>query len=960
MANEKKIRIFQVAREFNVSNEAVIAHLTSLKYQIRNHMALLTDEMYDAIVKKFGDAIGEVHDEDFDFKRELKEKRAREKAKQLEEEKRYQEKVLASKLIQTTKAAKRKTAKDAGLGDVHIADEDKGIVAAEDKTKELEKPKAAKKEKISPEKEKIKSVSRRPSVGKETVKEEDLTISPDAEEAVSELISPKKKVDHKKEKADAQLQATEPEQEKALEIDQKPSKKPDIEPKPEESVQVKDEVAEVKKEIKRRREAAAKPSEEETLDKIKPKKKLRKKLKAKERLEQSDKIDEEILDKKLKKKKKKRDHVAEPGVEVAQEKFKKKSKKKKKFKISEEEIEESIRQTLSLMEEGGKGRKRHKKIRTVDEDYEDEEQILRVHEYISVAELAAQMDMEPSEVIKKCLEYGILASINHRLDQDTIMTIADEFGYKVEIVPEYGSDKFEEIEDQDEEEQALPRPPVVTIMGHVDHGKTSLLDYIRHSNIIESESGGITQHIGAYEVSVNGRSITFLDTPGHEAFTAMRARGAQATDIVVLIIAADDSVMPQTLEAINHSRAAGVPIIVAINKIDKANANPEMIKKQLAEHDILVEGWGGKYQSVEISAKFGQGVDKLLDSILLEAEMLELRANPDRLARGIVIESELDKGMGIIATVLVQKGTLNIGDPFISGQYSGRVKSLFNDKGDKVKKALPSMPVQVLGFSGLPQAGDTFIVLESERDVKQISFNRQQIRREIEQRKVKHLTLDEISKRIKDGEVKELSIIIKADVDGSTEALGDSLVKLSNNEVAVNIIHKGVGAISESDVLLAMASDAVIIGFHVRPTVQAREIARHEKVDIRLYTVIYDAISDVKDALEGLLEPEFEEKNLSVIEVREIFKVPKVGTVAGCYVVSGKVTRNDKAKLYRDDKLIHEGRIVSLKRFKEDAKEVASGFECGIAFESFDDLKVSDIIETYKIDEIKRKLVIPK
>ncbi|MBN1155300.1 translation initiation factor IF-2 [candidate division KSB1 bacterium] len=946
--------MFQIAREFNVSNEAIISYLTGLKYQIRNHMTLLTDEMYDDVMKKFGDNVGDVHDDEYDFKRELKEKRAREKEKQLEEEKRYQEKVRASMLIQSKTAAQHKSAKAGGVGEVQISDEElksQDAAAEEEKVQKLKK--TTREKEITPAKDKVKSKTRKPSKGE--VQEEDVTISPDAEEAVSELISPKKKVEPTLQE-EKQKEVSEVTPETAAADKKEPKKKTEVDTKPDERSKPRDKVAEVKEEIKRRKEAAALPSDEAKVDKGKPKKKLRKKLKAKERLDQPGQSDEDGSEKKFKKKKKK-DHVQEPAAEVKQEKFKKKGKKKKKFKISEEEVEESIRQTLSLMEDGGKGKKRRKRVKAVDDDYEDEEQILKVHEYISVSEFAAQMDLEPSDVIKKCLEYGILASINHRLDEDTIVTIADEFGYKVEIVPEYGSDKFEE---QDEEEDAVPRPPVVTIMGHVDHGKTSLLDYIRNSNITESEAGGITQHIGAYEVSVNGRSITFLDTPGHEAFTAMRARGAQATDIVVLIIAADDSVMPQTVEAINHSKAAGVPIIVAINKIDKSNANPEMIKKQLAEHDILVEGWGGKYQCIEISAKFGEGVDKLLDSILLEAEMLELKANPDRLARGVVIESELDKGMGIVATVLVQKGTLKIGDPFISGQYSGRVKSLFNDKGDKTRKAAPSMPVQVLGFSGLPQAGDTFIVLESERDVKQISFNRQQIRREIEQRKIKHVTLDEISRRIKDGEVKELSIIIKADVDGSSEALSDSLVKLSNNEVAVNIIHKGVGAISESDVLLAMASDAVIIGFHVRPTVKAREIARREKVDIRIYTVIYDAISDVKDALEGLLEPEFEEKNLSVVEVRDIFKVPKVGTVAGCYVVSGKVTRNDKAKLYRDDKLIHDGRITSLKRFKEDVKEVASGFECGMAFENFDDIKVNDIIETYKIEEIKRKLIIPK
>ena len=974
MTNNKKKRIFQVAREFNVSNEAIISFLTDLKYSIRNHMTLMTDEMYTEVARKFGDEIVDVHDEEYDFKRELKEKRAREKAKEEEEKKRYQEKVRASILIQEEKAAQHKSAGKTAKSDVEITDDNGKKIDAEPeevKDKKVRGKEGVSKEKVAPEDDKVKKESLK-SKKKETVrekqevKEEEITISPDAEAAVSELISPKKADKAKKGAASTTKEATDKREQKKEE-DSRVEKKKTTARKAEEEVaedaeakqKPKEKAATPKKTRKKKQETAGEEKEKPKAEKPKPKK-VRKKLKAKERLAQAATDDEEKSEKKHKKKKKKRDAQPDAEAGAKQEKVKKKGKRKKKIKISEEEVEESIKQTLSLMEESGKSKKRRKKAKTSDDDVDTEDMLIKVHEYIPVSELAAQMDVEPSEVIKRCLEYGILASINHRLDEDTIITIAEEFGYTVEIVPEYGSDKFEEIEDQDDEKLAKPRSPVVTIMGHVDHGKTSLLDYIRHSNVTASESGGITQHIGAYKVSVNGKSITFLDTPGHEAFTAMRARGAQATDIVVLIVAADDSVMPQTIEAINHSKAAGVPIVVAINKVDKPNANIDLIKKQLAEQDILIEEWGGKYQCVEISAKLGQNIEKLLDSILLEAELLELKANPDRLARGVVIESELDKGMGIVATVLVQKGTLKIGDPFIAGQYSGRVKSLLNDKGTKTKQATPSMPVQVLGFSGLPQAGDSLIVLESEKDVKQISLNRQQIRREIEQRKMKHITLDEISRRIKDGEVKELSIIIKTDVDGSSEALGDSLAKLSNNEVAVKIIHKGVGAISESDILLAMASDAVIIGFHVRPTTKAREMARREKVDIRSYTVIYDAISDVKDALEGLLEPEFEEKNLSVVEVREIFKVPKVGTVAGCYVVSGKVIRNDKAKLYRNDKLIHDGRISSLKRFKEDAKEVQSGFECGISFDGFDDVKVNDIIETYKIDEIKRKLVIPK
>jgi translation initiation factor IF-2 len=609
------------------------------------------------------------------------------------------------------------------------------------------------------------------------------------------------------------------------------------------------------------------------------------------------------------------------------------------------------------MDETKPKRRRRKTKEAVGEETEEVKQVIKVSEFISAAELADLLDVEPSEVIKKCLELGMMISINQRLDMDTIITVSDEFGYEVEVVQEYGADLIEKLEETEiKDKEAKIRPPVVTIMGHVDHGKTSLLDYIRKSNIIADEAGGITQHIGAYEVTVNSRSITFLDTPGHEAFTAMRARGAQVTDLVVLIVAADDGVQPQTLEAINHASAAGVPIVVAINKIDKPGANAEVVKKQLAENNILVEEWGGKYQCAEISAKKGVGVDKLLDMILLEADVLELKANPDRPGRGIIIESKLDKGKGPVGTVLVQQGTIRVGQLFIAGQYSGKVRAMYNERNQKVLAAPPSSPVQIVGFDGVPQAGDTFVIMDSEREVREISAKRQQLKREQDFRRRRHITLDQISQRIRHGEVKELNIILKADVDGSIEALSDALLRLSNEEVAVKIIHKAVGGISESDVLLASASDAIIIGFQVRPTLQARDLAKKEDIDIRLYRVIYDAVEDVKSALEGLLEPEISEEITSTIEVRNTFRVPKVGTVAGCYVVSGKVIRNDLAKIYREDKLIHETRIASLKRFKDDVREVTSGFECGIGLEGFDDIKVGDIIETYKQVKTARKL----
>jgi translation initiation factor IF-2 len=548
-----------------------------------------------------------------------------------------------------------------------------------------------------------------------------------------------------------------------------------------------------------------------------------------------------------------------------------------------------------------------------------------------------------------------MVSINQRLDLETITLVADEFDFEVELQKEYTSEALEDT--PDDPETLKSRSPVVTIMGHVDHGKTSLLDYIRRTNVVAGESGGITQHIGAYKVNVgNEKFISFLDTPGHEAFTAMRARGAQLTDIVVLVVAADDAVMPQTVEAINHAQAANVPIVIAINKIDKPGANSERIKQQLAERNILVEDWGGKYQCVEISAKSGLKVEALLEKILLEAELLDLKANPDRGARGVVVEAELDKGRGITGTILVQKGTLRVGDPFVAGIYQGKVRAMFDERGNKVEDAPPSTPVLVLGFEGAPQAGDTFVVVESDRLAREIGLKRQQLKREQDQKQVHHVTLDEIAKQISIGGVKELPLIVKGDVDGSVEALSDSLMKLSTEEVIVRVIHKGVGGISESDVLLASASEAIIIGFHVRPNLNARKLAETQKVDVRLYNVIYDAINEVKSALEGLLSPLLSEEVTATLEIRDTFKVPKFGTVGGCYVQEGKITRNSKVRLIRDGIVIHEGEIASLKRFKDDVREVDAGYECGLNVANFNDIKAGDVLEAYKIVETKKKL----
>jgi translation initiation factor IF-2 len=634
--------------------------------------------------------------------------------------------------------------------------------------------------------------------------------------------------------------------------------------------------------------------------------------------------------------------------------------------ISQREIDDAIRETFAKIGEDANASartiaRRRKKKERLEQEQKDMEfaesrrNVIKVAEFLSTAELANLMDMEPNEIIKKCFDLGMMVSINQRLDKDLIVLLAEEFGYSIEFQSEYEEDILEDI--QDSEDQLRDRPPVVTVMGHVDHGKTSLLDQVRKTNVVAGEAGGITQHIGAYTVELSsGKSITFLDTPGHEAFTAMRARGGQAADIVILVVAADDSVMPQTVEAINHALAANVPIVVAINKVDKPDSNPDRIKQQLGDKGILVEEWGGKYQSVEISAKFGQNLDALLDKVLVEAEVLELKANPDRLARGVVIEAKMDKGKGTVATVLVQKGTLKIGDNFIAGIYPGRVKAMFDEREHKIEEAGPSHAVQILGFDGIPQAGDTFVALDSERDIKEIAIKRQQLKREQDFRQVRFVTLDDISRQIQEGKQVELNIILKADTDGSAEALSDSLHKLTTSETKVNVIHKAIGQITESDILLAEASNAVIIGFNVRPNLNARKLAEKHEVDVRLYTIIYNVLEEVKQALEGMLAPDISEKVTATVEVREVFKVPKIGNIAGCYVQDGKVTRNTRVRLLRDGFVIFDGSIASLKRIKDDVKEVESGYECGIGLENFNDIKVGDIIEGYELVETKRKL----
>ena len=664
--------------------------------------------------------------------------------------------------------------------------------------------------------------------------------------------------------------------------------------------------------------------------------------------------------------------INNPNVQVMEGGKKQKPQKVKqprpvRVEVSEEDVQRQVKETLARLtskntaqKKGAKWRKEKREANLMREQElanqeRLESKILKITEFVTANDLATMMGVEVNKVISTCMSIGMMVSINQRLDAETINIVAEEFGFKTEYVSAEVVSAIEQVEDA--EEDLLPRPPIVTVMGHVDHGKTSLLDYIRSANVIAGEAGGITQHIGAYNVKLDdGRRITFLDTPGHEAFTAMRARGAQVTDIAIIIVAADDNVMPQTVEAINHAAAAGVPIVFAINKIDKPTANPEKIKESLAAMNYLVEDWGGKYQSQDISAKKGIGVEELMEKVLLEAEMLELKANPKAKARGSIIESALDKGRGYVSTVLVENGTLKVGDIVVAGQYYGRVKAMFNERNSKIKEAGPAAPALILGFNGAPQAGDTFNVFDSEQEARELANKREQLQREQGFRTSTRVTLEEIGRRIAIGNFQQLNIVVKADVDGSVEALSDSLIRLSTEQIQVNVIHKGVGQISESDVTLAAASDAIIVGFQVRPSMAARKDAEKEGVDIRLYSIIYDAIEEVKSAMEGMLSPEIKENITATVEVRETFHISKVGTVAGGMVKEGKIKRGNKVRLIRDGIVIYTGELASLKRMKDDVKEVATGYECGLSITNYNDIKVGDIIESFEEIEVKQTL----
>ena len=680
------------------------------------------------------------------------------------------------------------------------------------------------------------------------------------------------------------------------------------------------------------------------------------------------KIGAEVAKKESKEKEKARkESQKQAAQQAAGGKKKKKKEEKKPVEIDDNEIEKQIRDTLARLSPMGKSKtskhnreKRQKVHAQMEEElmHEMEQQnVLQVTEFVTANELATMMNVPVTKIIATCMSVGIFVSINQRLDAETIKLIADEFGFEVNFASEDVVNTIHKIEEEDKPEDLVPRNPIITVMGHVDHGKTSLLDYIRKTNVIAGEAGGITQHIGAYEVqTADGRKITFLDTPGHEAFTAMRARGAKMTDIAIIVIAADDKIMPQTIEAINHAQSAGVPIVFAINKIDKPGADPDRIKTELANMNLLVEEWGGKYQSQDISAKKGIGVEELLEKVILQADIMELKGNPNKRAKGVVIESALDKGRGYVAKLLVQEGTMRKGDPIVAGAVAGRVRAMYNERNQEVMSAGPSQPVLLLGLTGACQAGDTFNIMENEKEAKDIAAKRTQLQREQGIRTQTHLTLEEIGRRRALGNFKELNIIVKGDVDGSVEALSDSLLKLSNEEVQVNVIHKGVGQISENDVTLAMASDAIIIGFQVRPSVGARKMAETEHIDIRLYSIIYDAINELKDAIEGMLAPETQEKIVANLEIRETFKISKVGTIAGCMCLDGKINRQSNIRIIRDGIVVYTGKLASLKRFKDDVKEVVSGQDCGLNIENYNDIKVGDIVEAYEVIEIKRKL----
>jgi translation initiation factor IF-2 len=920
----KTLRLSKVAKEFNLSLGKIVEFLASKGKPVDNNPnAKIGDEEYSLLLKEFSS-----------------DKNAREEAEQVSQN---ISKVKRETIVLDDMKAKSK-AKTKETEDVIIKDL---TVPSAEKEEAAKKEKPAKKEEIV--KTEVESLEGPKVLGKLDLKSINTKTKPD-KKAKTEEEEPKKKAKTKKTETPEEVVEKTPE-EVPTPVVEETEQKEDFLATKFEKLEGPKILGKMDLPVKEEKKKPVASSNHGSVDK-----------KKRRRIRKGGLSEEEI--------KKVGKEQAQIAKDRAKEKYgdpRKKGVAKPRHELTEEEIQTQIKETLArLSQKGSKSKtskyRREKRDEVRERMAEEQElleadkKVLKVAEFVSANQMAQMMNVQVTQVISTCMALGLFVSINQRLDAETISIVAEEFGYKVEFASAEDVETIKEDE-VDKPEDLIPRPPIVTVMGHVDHGKTSLLDFIRKANVVAGEAGGITQHIGAYNVKVNNeKSITFLDTPGHEAFTAMRARGAKVTDIAIIVVAADDSIMPQTKEAINHAQAANVPMIFAINKIDKPGANPDKIREGLAAMNILVEEWGGKFQCQEVSAKQGKNIDLLLEKVLLESDIMDLKANPKRHAQGSIIEASMEEGRGYVATILVQNGTLHIGDVMLAGSYSGKVRAMFNERGQKVTEVGPSQPVKVLGLSGAPTAGDKFNVMEDEREARDIATRRLQLQREQGIRTHKHITLDEIGRRLAIGDFKELNIIVKGDVDGSIEALADSLLKLSTEKVQVNIIHKSVGAISESDVLLASASNAIIVGFQVRPSTSARKLAETEEIDIRLYSIIYDAINEVKAAMEGMLAPEFEEKITCNIEIREVFNISKVGTIAGCYVLDGKVNRNTKVRVIRDGIVIHSGSLGSLKRFKDDVKEVAAGYECGLNIDGFNDIKVGDIIEGYDMVEIKAKL----
>ncbi len=941
----KPKRLFKVAKEFNVATQSIVDTLKEHEFQVDNKPnTKISPEMYAVLEDAYGEdkAKYEEHDQ----------------VRESYREKREQLRTSGSKSV--------------SIDDL-LEPEDLAPASPEESLTPEEKPEKPKK---APAPEKAVEPETKKQAKPEPELEPETKAKPEPKPEVKATPEPEPEPEAEAEKPAAEEKKPEPPKKseekpaaKKAEPAPEPKEETKVEPEPEEELEPETITARSKNKLRGTKILGTVDVKSGTYDSDEDSGGKRRKKRKRTKTKDAEPAAEEKPAKKAKPRKSGEDTDDSKSAKTRKKRIKKRPGK---IEVSEKEIDKKVKETMSSMQQGGKGKQRQKRRRQKRDEMaekreleaqlqEEQGSIIEVTEFLTVSDLAELFDVPPTKIITSCMNLGLMVSINQRLEAGTIELIAEEYEKEIEFVDvdTVAEEIFEE--EEDDEADLKPRAPVVTVMGHVDHGKTSLLDYIKKTKVAEGEAGGITQHIGAYAVELkDDKRITFLDTPGHEAFTAMRARGAQVTDIVILVVAADDSVMPQTIEAINHAQAAGVSIVVAINKIDKDGASPDKIMQQLSEHNVLVEDWGGSIQCGRVSAITGSGIDELLEKVLIEAELLELKANPDRHAAGIVLETKLDRGKGVVANILVQRGSLSVGDTFVAGNHYGRVRAMENELGKRITTAGPSTPVQMTGFDGQPQAGDKFNVTKDDKTAKDIALKRQQIKREQDLRKVKHMSLDEFSRRMSAGDVSELNIIIKGDVDGSIEALSGSLQKLSTEEVKVNIIHTGVGAISESDVLLATASNAIIIGFQVRPTANARKLAEKEEIDVRLFSIIYEAVDLVHDALEGMLSPEISEKVVASIDVRDTFKVPGIGTIAGCYITEGKITRNTKVRLIRDGIVIFTGEISSLKRFKDDAREVSAGYECGIGIKNFNDIKVGDVIEGYEIVETKRTLEAPK